>query len=68
MLGKFKLGWPAVVLVSVALLSLSLVLTFAPDDTRTVVVEWMGWAFLAVSQFVGPVLRTQKKEEETSDE
>ncbi len=60
MLKNVKVGWPAVVLVSVALVSLAMVLTFAPQNVQATVIEWMGWGGLMLSQFVGPILKRRE--------
>lgn len=57
MLKKHKLSWPAVVLGCVALASLALVLTFAPAEVQTSVVEWLGWGVAGVTSFLAPVIR-----------
>ncbi len=67
MLKNHDIGWPAVVLVSVALVSLATVLTFASENVQTTVIEWMGWAGLAASQFFGPILK-RKVQSELDDE
>ncbi len=56
MLKNYKPSWPAVVLASVALLSLALVLTFAPAEVQTPVVEWLGWGVAAVGLFFKEIL------------
>lgn len=64
MLKNHDIGWPAVVLMSVALASLAMVLTFAPENVQATVIEWLGWGGLLVSQFIGPVLKRKAAREE----
>lgn len=66
LLKNHEVGWPAVVLLSVALLSLAMVLTFAPENVQTSVIEGLGWGGMILSQFMGPILR--RKVEGTADE
>ena len=63
---KYKIGWPAVVLASVAIAALAMVLTFAPADVQASVIEWMGWGFVALSQFTKPIIQANK--ERTTDD
>jgi len=69
-LENHKVGWPAVVLLCVVFASLAMVLTFAPETVQSQVIEWLGWAGLALSQFIGPLLRRKtgdEKEERSSE-
>jgi len=49
---KLKLNWPQAVLASSALVTVGLVLAFAPEDTQSQVLEWLGWGVAALSSFL----------------
>jgi len=65
MLSKIKLGWPQVVLASVAIITLAAVYLLAPEDRGSIEKGVLGvWAF--VSSFLGPMLEKHPSDEEAS--
>jgi len=59
---KFKLGWPQVVIASVAILALTAIYLLAPEDRDAIEKGVLSiWAFVA--SFLGPMLRSHEEEE-----
>lgn len=56
-LGRFQLSLPQAIVLAAGLLALGAVLTWAPDDTRAVVVEWLGWVVATASSAAGPLVQ-----------
>lgn len=55
-LGKLKLDIPQAIVISVSVAALALVLTFAPEDTREMVVKGLGWVGMLLSSLLRPLL------------
>lgn len=55
-LGRLQLSLPQAIVLAAGLLALGAVLTWAPEDTRAQVVEWLGWGVAGVSAFLPRLL------------
>lgn len=58
-IGRYDLSTAQAIVVAAALLALGAVLTWAPEDTRSVVLEWLGYIWALAATF-GPRLLTKR--------
>lgn len=52
----------AAILGAAALLALAIVLTWGDAETKTLVQEWLGWAWAVTATFLGPLIRRRLAE------
>lgn len=55
-LGSMQISLPQAIVLAAGLLALGAVLTWAPEDTRAVVIEWLGWGIAALSALLRPLV------------
>lgn len=66
-LGSLQISLPQAIVLAAGLLALGAVLTWAPEDTRAVVIEWLGWGIAALSALLRPLV-SRAASAETAEE
>lgn len=54
---KITLTIPTAIVAAAMIVGIALVLTWGPDDARSKVLQWIGWAIAFVSQFLPALLQ-----------
>lgn len=62
--GKLEFSMPQAIVAAAALLTLGVVLVWAPADVRSTVIEWLGWGLYGVSSFAGPIVKRSEPPED----
>ena len=63
LLKRYQPSWPAAMLASVIVISVAMVLTFAPENVQEKALQALGWIGYVASQFMGPIIRRHLAEQ-----